>query len=209
VDKASLGQIFTEYFGIPCHSFHRLLHDHHHHHQLSGTGTTGQIVTYAPRGLSLKSTPRNKKKKENKLWTIATCTTFWMPCIIHRELLFYKNRINKPIYHPKPRLWSHVTAVGVKSGIAWQLMSGSWQDWSIIGLEIGFMITALYHSNGTNCSALCLSSTGNSRTRQGRRGGVQGNGNENILKNNKKTELHGFSPRENYTDRATATCVRS
>jgi hypothetical protein len=30
VGESSLGQIFSEYFCIPCQSFHRLLHIHHH-----------------------------------------------------------------------------------------------------------------------------------------------------------------------------------
>jgi hypothetical protein len=30
VDEATLGQVFSEYFGFPCHAFHRLLHTHHH-----------------------------------------------------------------------------------------------------------------------------------------------------------------------------------
>jgi hypothetical protein len=28
VDKAVLGQVFFEYFGFPCQSFHRFLHYH-------------------------------------------------------------------------------------------------------------------------------------------------------------------------------------
>jgi hypothetical protein len=35
VDKAALGQDFSEYFGFSCQSFHRLLHTHHHHHHHS------------------------------------------------------------------------------------------------------------------------------------------------------------------------------
>jgi hypothetical protein len=30
VDKAALGQVFPEYFGFPCQSFHRFLHYHNH-----------------------------------------------------------------------------------------------------------------------------------------------------------------------------------
>jgi hypothetical protein len=30
VDKAALGQDFSEYFGFPCHSFHQFLHHHNH-----------------------------------------------------------------------------------------------------------------------------------------------------------------------------------
>jgi hypothetical protein len=30
VDKAVLGQVFSEYFSFPCQSFHQFLHDHNH-----------------------------------------------------------------------------------------------------------------------------------------------------------------------------------
>jgi hypothetical protein len=30
VDKTALGQVFSEYFGFPCQSFHRFLHHHNH-----------------------------------------------------------------------------------------------------------------------------------------------------------------------------------
>jgi hypothetical protein len=30
VDKAALGQVFSEYFGFPCQTFHRFLHYHNH-----------------------------------------------------------------------------------------------------------------------------------------------------------------------------------
>jgi hypothetical protein len=30
VDEAALGQVFSEYFGFPCQSFHRFLHYHNH-----------------------------------------------------------------------------------------------------------------------------------------------------------------------------------
>jgi hypothetical protein len=30
VDKAALGQVFSEYFGLPCQLFHRFLHCHNH-----------------------------------------------------------------------------------------------------------------------------------------------------------------------------------
>jgi hypothetical protein len=30
VDKAALGQVFCEYFGFPCQSFHLFLHYHNH-----------------------------------------------------------------------------------------------------------------------------------------------------------------------------------
>jgi hypothetical protein len=30
VDKAALGQVFSEYFDFPCQSFHQFLHHHNH-----------------------------------------------------------------------------------------------------------------------------------------------------------------------------------
>jgi hypothetical protein len=30
VDKVALRQVFSEYFGFPCHSFHQILHPHNH-----------------------------------------------------------------------------------------------------------------------------------------------------------------------------------
>jgi hypothetical protein len=41
VEKVTLGQVFSEYFGFPCQSsFHQLLHNHPH--LSSGAGTIGQ-----------------------------------------------------------------------------------------------------------------------------------------------------------------------
>jgi hypothetical protein len=34
MDKAALGQVFSEYFGFP--SLQKLLHTHHHHHHHPG-----------------------------------------------------------------------------------------------------------------------------------------------------------------------------
>jgi hypothetical protein len=50
VGKVALGQVFSEYFGFPCQSFHQLLHAHHH--PLSGASTTARIAAYMPCGLS-------------------------------------------------------------------------------------------------------------------------------------------------------------
>jgi hypothetical protein len=30
VEKVALGQVFSEYFGFPCQSFHQFLHHHNH-----------------------------------------------------------------------------------------------------------------------------------------------------------------------------------
>jgi hypothetical protein len=57
VDKAALGQVFSEYFGFPCQfSFHRLLHTHH---LSSEAGTIGQLVADVPSGLSLTPPQEN------------------------------------------------------------------------------------------------------------------------------------------------------
>jgi hypothetical protein len=49
MDKVALGQVFSEYFSLPCQSsFNQLLHNHHH--LSSGAGT---IVAAIPSGLSL------------------------------------------------------------------------------------------------------------------------------------------------------------
>jgi hypothetical protein len=64
VDRVALGQVFSEHFGFPCHSFYRLLHTHHHPSS-SGAGTIGQIVVDVPKGLSL--TPLKETKKKIKL----------------------------------------------------------------------------------------------------------------------------------------------
>jgi hypothetical protein len=61
VDKAALGQVFSEYYGFPCQfSFHQLFHTH-----LSpGAGTLGQMAADVPSGLSL-TPPQETKKKKN------------------------------------------------------------------------------------------------------------------------------------------------
>jgi hypothetical protein len=51
VDEVALGQVFSEYFGFPCHfSLYRLLYTHH---LSSGAGSIGQLVADVPSGLSL------------------------------------------------------------------------------------------------------------------------------------------------------------
>jgi hypothetical protein len=61
VDKAALGQVFSENFSVPYQfSFHRLFHIHH----LSpGAGTIVQLVTDVPSGLGLNH-PAPKKELE-------------------------------------------------------------------------------------------------------------------------------------------------
>jgi hypothetical protein len=51
MDKAALGQVFSQYFCFPLRSFHRLLHTRHH--LASGTGPIGQILADVPVGLIL------------------------------------------------------------------------------------------------------------------------------------------------------------
>jgi hypothetical protein len=42
VDRVTLEQVISDYFGFRCQSFHRLLHTHHH--PSSGAGKMCQIV---------------------------------------------------------------------------------------------------------------------------------------------------------------------
>jgi hypothetical protein len=51
VDKVALGQVFSEYFGFPCHSFNRLLRTPHH--PSSTASTVCQMVADVPSGFSL------------------------------------------------------------------------------------------------------------------------------------------------------------
>jgi hypothetical protein len=63
VDKVTLGQVFSEYFGFSCQfSFHRLIHIHH---LSSGAGTIGQTVADVPSGRSLTPPQETKKKKRH------------------------------------------------------------------------------------------------------------------------------------------------
>jgi hypothetical protein len=58
------GQDFSEHFGFPCQTFHRLLHTHRH--PSSGAGTTGQIITDVPSGLGL--TLKKQTKTNSMVW---------------------------------------------------------------------------------------------------------------------------------------------
>jgi hypothetical protein len=53
VNEAALGKVFSEYFGILCHSFDPLPHTHHR--PSSGAATISQIVADIPSGLILIS----------------------------------------------------------------------------------------------------------------------------------------------------------
>jgi hypothetical protein len=60
VDEAVLGQVLSEYFGLPYQfSFHQMLHTH----LSSSAGSIGQLVADLTSGLSL--TPFMKVKKKN------------------------------------------------------------------------------------------------------------------------------------------------
>jgi hypothetical protein len=60
VDKAELGQDFSEYFGFSCQAFHLLLHTHHH--LLSGAGTIDRIVA----SVIVDSVSLHPKKKKER-----------------------------------------------------------------------------------------------------------------------------------------------
>jgi hypothetical protein len=75
VDKVPLGQVFFEYFGLPCQfSFHRLLHTHH---LSTGAGTIGQLVADVPSGLSLTPPQETKRTNYVKLKLSSTGRTSW------------------------------------------------------------------------------------------------------------------------------------
>jgi hypothetical protein len=64
VNKVTLGQVFSEYFGFPCKFlFHRLLHTHD---LSSGADTIDQLVADIPSGLSLTPPQEIKKTKKKK-----------------------------------------------------------------------------------------------------------------------------------------------
>jgi hypothetical protein len=63
VDKVALRKAFSEYLGLLCQSFHRLLHTHH---PLSGAGKIAKTVADLPSGL----TPHQTKKLKNMLIVI-------------------------------------------------------------------------------------------------------------------------------------------
>jgi hypothetical protein len=67
VDKAALGQVFSDYFGFPCQSFHRFLH-HHNHPGLAQLAIGGRSAEW-----TLDSTPHytNLKFKTSQL----TCSS--------------------------------------------------------------------------------------------------------------------------------------
>jgi hypothetical protein len=52
VDEAALGQVFSEYFGFPCQSFHQFLH-HHNNPGLAKEAIGGRSVEWT----QLDSTP--------------------------------------------------------------------------------------------------------------------------------------------------------
>jgi hypothetical protein len=65
VDEVALGQVFSEYFGLPCQSlFHRLIHNHH---PSFGAGTIGQQwPTYQVDSVSPQPEKLKKKEKRKK-----------------------------------------------------------------------------------------------------------------------------------------------
>jgi hypothetical protein len=60
VDKVAPGQVFSEYFGFPCHSLHQIIHPHNHPVQVQQAKIKMADV---PSGPSLDSTPTTQIKK--------------------------------------------------------------------------------------------------------------------------------------------------
>jgi hypothetical protein len=61
LDKEALEQVFSEYFGFLCQSFHRVFYIHYH--PSSGAGTLDQIMANVTIELSLNPLPKEKKKR--------------------------------------------------------------------------------------------------------------------------------------------------
>jgi hypothetical protein len=81
VDKVTLGQVLSEYFGFLCQfSLHRLLHIHHH--LSSMVGTIGQLIADVPSGLSL--TPHQETKRNHHKISLGSHT-----CNSWLRTLFY------------------------------------------------------------------------------------------------------------------------
>jgi hypothetical protein len=108
--KETRGQIFSEYFGFPCQSFHRQLHTH----QIpSVTGAIGQIVTNAPNGLSLASLQATKT-------TFISARQFSSIFIIHKLQLLFMRKTNQglsestvTLNRPQPAFaWRHSDTPG-------------------------------------------------------------------------------------------------
>jgi hypothetical protein len=89
VDKVAVGQVSSEYFGFPCHSFHRLLHIHHH--PSSGAGTVSQTVADVPSGLS--HNPPEETKRKTKTTITETQTTPY--CAIQERFLKWSADTNR------------------------------------------------------------------------------------------------------------------
>jgi hypothetical protein len=51
VDNAALGQVFSEYFGFLCQSFHQFLH-YHNHPELAQYAIGGRNAEWSPIGLN-------------------------------------------------------------------------------------------------------------------------------------------------------------
>jgi hypothetical protein len=62
VDKAALGQVFSEYFGFLCQSFHQFLH-HHNHPGLAQSIIVGRRAEWT----QLSSTLPLYKKKNKEI----------------------------------------------------------------------------------------------------------------------------------------------
>jgi hypothetical protein len=75
VDKVALGQVFSEYFGLPCQSsFHQFLNNHHH--LSSGAGTIGQ---WWPQYQETQSHPTKNNNKKNSTGKLTVTISFHLP----------------------------------------------------------------------------------------------------------------------------------
>jgi hypothetical protein len=114
VDKVTLEQVYSEYFGFPCQfSFHRLLGTRHH--LSSVVGTIVEIVADVPNRLSFTSpqeTKVNYREVSNQNVVCSSCSPILTTCNSHTDML-YSPVMGEPTWPRVTQLW-----VGTVSRVA-------------------------------------------------------------------------------------------
>jgi hypothetical protein len=86
-------QVFSEYFGFPCHSFHRLLDTHHHPPSGASTGC-GKLTPFFIWHYPYKK-GGSKEKKEKKCLSFDVRLKDFSTRSILNEQLRYKRRVGE------------------------------------------------------------------------------------------------------------------
>jgi hypothetical protein len=89
VDKVASGQVFSEYFGFPCHSFHQILHPHNHPGQVQQaskwpTCLVDTVWTPPPLRCKLKKkhSDKGKTRQTHKqvTYSVTNCLPWTVEC---------------------------------------------------------------------------------------------------------------------------------